>query len=375
MPSPELIAPERLEELLYGALPERERESRVQGLLRELRAPAPRAPEPLRTRVRALHEPSRGRLRFTRRRAAVALAAVVLGAAGVVGGASWLDGDPTKTESAPLRKVVPAVPFTPGVSQPLEDAARAGASLSGIPSARRARDVDMWIEVRVRDADSLSGAANEAMGIARELGGYVSSSNVGTEGSEGRAELALRVPVDQVEEAVVRLSQLGTITGQRVATQDLQREIDRASARIASRARAIRIAELTLESGTLDAEERLRLEIRLERLRSELDRLRATRTRLAREAATAELTFVLHTREAPAGAKTENRVAGAARDALDFLGRAGSVTLFLAIVMSPLLLIGALVWLALRARSRRIEAELLSRSGLRRSQPGPETSP
>ena len=74
MPSPDLIAPDRLEELLGGALPEAEREARLQGLVRELRAEAP-APASLRARVRALEEqPARRRRALPRRRTALALA-------------------------------------------------------------------------------------------------------------------------------------------------------------------------------------------------------------------------------------------------------------------------------------------------------------
>ena len=54
MPVSDPIAPDRLEELLGGAVPEGEREALVQGLVRELRAGAPTAPAPLRSRVNAL---------------------------------------------------------------------------------------------------------------------------------------------------------------------------------------------------------------------------------------------------------------------------------------------------------------------------------
>ena len=66
MPTPDPIAPERMEELMGGVVPEGEREALVQGLVRELRAEAPVAPAPLRERVRTLAEqparPPPGRL-------------------------------------------------------------------------------------------------------------------------------------------------------------------------------------------------------------------------------------------------------------------------------------------------------------------------
>ena len=79
MPSPDLIAPDRLEELLGGALPDAEGEARLQGLVRELRAGAPAAPAPLRARVRAFEEqPARRRWALPRRRTALALAFVLV---------------------------------------------------------------------------------------------------------------------------------------------------------------------------------------------------------------------------------------------------------------------------------------------------------
>lgn len=370
MRSSEPVAPERLEKLLGGAAPEGEREALVLGLVRELRSSAPAAPPALRDRVGAIGAPDpTSRRLFTRRRVALVLALValaVLGAALVHGGGTPFDSGSDESQSVPLRRTERAVP--PSVLRNLSGGSPGKASgtaaqpLDSIAGRRRAQDVDMFIEVRVRDADRLSDAANDAMRVTRELGGFVVSSSVGTHGREGQAELRLNVPVGQVREAAFRLSQLGTITGQRIATVDLQSDIDRLSRRIVALRSAIRIAELELQSGTLDPEERLQVEILLERRRALLGELRATNTRLRREAATAEITLRLHTRAAPAGAEDESGLAGAARDGLAFLAQAGSVALFLAIVLSPLLLLVTLAWLALRSRSRRIEERLLERT-------------
>jgi hypothetical protein len=200
------------------------------------------------------------------------------------------------------------------------------------------------------------------MAITRDLGGWVAGSDVDSRGREGEAELQLRVPVGRVEDAVVRLSELGTVTGQRMETVDLQAGIDRRDRRIEELDRFIRIGELRLESGTLDPEERLLLQIRLERQRAARADLLRANTRDRREAATSELTLLLHTREAPAGDEAdEGEAAGTARDALRLLGDIGVVALFLAIVLTPVLLLAVLVWLALRSRSRRLETRLLDR--------------
>jgi Domain of unknown function (DUF4349) len=392
MPSPDVIAPERLEKLLRGAPPEGEREARLQGLLRELRSNATPAPQTLCEHARALREPAPRRLpRVTRRRAALVLAPAVVAVAAAALGATTLLGDDSAPEQRafdhgsvvgergairsvppPLRAHLRRTFQATGAAEPTPGRAL-DATPSPAPSSGRARDIDMWIELRLPDADRLSDAANAAMEATRELGGFVASSTVGMQAEEGRAQLRLRVPIGRVEDAVFRLSQLGTITGQRVATDDLQTEIDSRSRRIAGLRSAIRIAELTLRSGSLDAEERLELEIKLERWRSLLAEARRTKARFLREAATAELTLVLHTRAAAAAAKDESRVEGAARDALDFLARTGSVALFLGIVLSPLLLLAVLLGLALRSRTRRIEERLLERP--RPAAPSPQPPP
>jgi Domain of unknown function (DUF4349) len=371
MSPPDLIAPDRLEELLRGALPEHAREARVQGMVRELRATSAPASEALRARVRSQRESARSpRIGLPRRPVLVLLALAVVGLA--LGAGWWREGRSQEASLHAERVVNPPYrsvlrPAAAGEVAPVPRATR--------DSSARAQDVDMWIELRLRDADQLSKAANDGMRITRELGGHVASSRVDTRGGEGRAELALRVPVGKVEDALFELSRLGTVTGQRVATRDLQAGIDRASRQIAALERALSVIELKLASGTLDARETLRLQIRRVRLGTELDRLRRGRAVLLREAGTAELTLALHTRVAPGGREQKSRLGGAAQDALHFLARAGSITVFLAIVLSPLVLLAVLAWLVRRARTRRIGAELLARTDLRRPQPGPEASP
>jgi Domain of unknown function (DUF4349) len=378
MHSPDAIAADRLEQLLAGAVPESEREARMQGLLREVRVAAPPASQRLRERVRALEEAPRRRPLVTWRRAALVAASAV---AGVVAAALVVRGDSQPGETAEREAAAPTTVAGPTVAEPrpvpapsqpaagdflgeaLDKAASQPAFRATGALAGRARDVKMGIEIRVADADRLSEAANEAMLATRELGGHVAASRISTQGAEGRAELELLVPVGRVEDAVFQLSELGTITGQQVAAEDLQVEIDSRSRRIDSLRRGIRMNELRLASGTLDADERLRIQLELERQRGLLHQLRREARALRREAATAELSLTLHTRAAAAEREEEEGgLGGAARDALDVLGAAGSVALFLAIVLSPLLALAVLVWLALRAHARRQEARLLERA-------------
>jgi hypothetical protein len=58
MPTSETLAPERVERLVAGGVPETAREALVAGLVRELRAAPAEPPEELRGRVAALREPA-----------------------------------------------------------------------------------------------------------------------------------------------------------------------------------------------------------------------------------------------------------------------------------------------------------------------------
>ena len=234
--------------------------------------------------------------------------------------------------------------------------------MAPVSGAGRAVDVDMLLELRVAGADELSAATNEAMRTAKKLGGYVRSSNVDTQGNEGRTALELSIPVGRLEDAVVQLSALGTITKQQVATQDLQGGVDRRSKRIATLGRAIAADKLRLASGTLTAYEELQVELRLMRERAELTRVRRERSAILREASMAEVTLALHTREAAAGAKDddEGKLVGALRDGVDYLVAGGAVAIVILIVASPLIVLGIVALLLLRTRRRRIDDRLLA---------------
>jgi hypothetical protein len=354
MSSPELVLSTRLEELLAGAFPETEQEARLQGLVRELRAGTPAAGARLRARVEGVAEAPR-EARFGRRvRLALVVTAVgaliaALTTGGLVSSGGGVD------EGASVGAAERLAPQSVGEAKSGEPAFdRAPVIPTG-----RAQDVDMWITLRVKDAGQISDSSQEAMAITRELGGVVVSSKISTTGTRGQAQLTLKIPTARVEDAAFRLSQLGTVTGQRILTADLQAPIDRTMQRIERLQSAIRIAKARLASGLLDAQETLQLRIRLEHLRTRLRDVTRTHAALAARAAMADLTLTLGTGSTPEPKKSEGGVAGAAGTAFDILKGAGAVAVFLAIVLSPILVLVVLAWLALRERGRRIEKRLL----------------
>jgi hypothetical protein len=372
MSSPELAAPTRLEALLGGAIPETQDEARLQGLARELRSASVAAPSSLRERVAGIGAAAQPRVRRpSRRLVAVLAAAILVLAAATFAALRFTTESRTASENlslapvpAPTERNVPLAiqralerkypPLTSGpAAQPL------GRTSLAPPLTDRAQDVDMWIDLRVSDADKVSSASQDAVRITRELGGVVTSSTVDTRGAQGRAQLTLRIPVRNLGDAVFRLTQLGTVTAQRTNTQDLQAPLDRVSRRIAELRSKIRIALARLASGQLTAAEELAARIHLENLRRNLDYAKRSRASIVGKTSMADLTFRLATGAPGAVDKNESGIAGAVDKAADFLRGAGAVAVFLALVLSPLLILAILGWLALRARNRRIEARLL----------------
>jgi Domain of unknown function (DUF4349) len=355
--SPDLVASERLDELLTGAFPDTHAEGRLQGLVRELRAASVGAPPSLRERVGALEAP-RTRVRFPRRRLAVVLVAALLAAGAALGARAYFSGSSENVVRGHMPALVEAqsqLDFGP------RRESTGGSEASGLPPALtdRAQNIDMWVDLRVKDADAVSSASQDVVRITRELGGVVTSSTVDTRGIQGRAQLTLRIPVGRIQDAVFRLTQLGTVTAQKVNTEDLQSPLDLLGRRIAHVRSQIRIELARLASGTLDPVEELQARVHLENLRRNLGEAKQHREAILRQTTMADLTLRLATPPAGTPDKSESGISGAAHKAADFLRGVGSVSVFLALVLSPLILLVVVAWLVLRARNRRVAARLL----------------
>ena len=359
MRSPDATDVERIEGLLRGMPPETERDAHLEGMIRELRTVSPRASHEVRERVRTLREPERRRSLGWRPALVlvpVALAfvgAIFLGGGGGDSGSQEAGGGAAATEL----KQQPWSAATP------EDAAGSREAILGAPAptlsdTARAQEWDVSLALAVRDNRSLSDASAEAIRTTRSLGGFVVSSNVTTQGSGGRADLVLRIPQRRVQDAIAQFSELGTITGQQVTVQDRQADLDRLAKRIDTL--RIQLAEVRAELARSDLTEvdRLRLELRRQRLQGELNQQTRQRTGIANEVALSEFSLTLETRRAAAAAG-DSRIDGAVGDAVEVLSVAAAVGLFLLIVLAPLAVIATLLFIARRSLRRREEERLL----------------
>ena len=344
-------------------------------LLREIRATKPEAPSALRERVRALsvqqpvREPFLDRLRFTWgwRRLVLAVPATVvvaLVAAGVIG----LSRDGNRATSAGSAAelqtfsaaTAPAEAAAPPAARSVAPVAKDAATGSTIaPAPGQLQRFEAELGLRVDDVDALSDATKQAQQIAHDHGGTVASLQYDAPSAGvGTAQITLRIPTAQVEDALAELSQLGTIVGQRYGIQDLQQQADSLQTQIEQTQRRIAQILTQLESATLSNENRVVLQSRLNAARLKLAGLRESLRSTRAEAATSTVNVTLTTEEIEAVPVGGSRLDGIK----DVLAWEAIAVLYTLVVAGPFLVLGVLVWLALRLRRRQVETRLLEQN-------------
>jgi negative regulator of sigma E activity len=339
----------------------------------ELRAARPRAPEALRERVLA-----RGALehkerfafalpsRFTLRRVALvavpACLAVAVGTAVIHG--AFNAGSSQQRKAVPTTaEHTPPVPRHAGAGErklaPSQSLAR---PTSLPPSKTRLQDYRASLTLRVDGLDDLSSSTQKAIRITRGLGGYVVSARYGAE-KEGLSSLVVRVPIDHVQQAVARFSQLGKITAQDIHIRDLQARVNELGRRID--ALRVRIAKIDdrLADPSLSSAERVRLELRRARLARTLHALTAQRAHTVRRAQFATVSLALTTHEAAIVKPHHQGPLGRALDdAGTILAKEAAWGLYALIVVGPLLVLAALAVLLVRTGRRYADRRLLESS-------------
>lgn len=321
-------------------------------LAAELRASRVTAPDEVRERVRliAAGEATPPR-RFTWRRAlVVALPVTAAIAAAIVftrpsaqpGGAhtpSVVHGDRARafgTQTTPLQaqlgapaqKLVPAVP-----APPYGRVVRYGASLS----------------LRVPTPNDVSSAVKRALAIASSLGGYPVSVRASTHPQSGSADLTLKIPRQHVQEAVQRLSALGTITGEQVDLQDLQAGLNATDREIARL--QLTLANLRAQAQT-DAVKR-----QIAALTTRIASLQRSSAGTRRSAHYATVSLHLATPRALPHHKPHHGPLYWLVVALKWLA-IGAV--YVLVLGAPVLLVAWVSWIVVRTIRRRREDELLS---------------
>jgi hypothetical protein len=346
-------------------------------LIRELQAARPAAPPSLRAHVReisaskAVGAPRLRRGFQLRRPVFIALPlaaalALAIGTAGVIGLAD--SGNNTGAVEA-LAQDQTARPESSGDVPgsrtfgvaPGARTDKGAPSTAIAPDDDRAQRVSATLTVKVADSDDVSRASQEALDVVQALGGHVVSASVAT-GESGSATLTVRVPVDKTQDAIVRLSSLGTIVSQQVSIDDLQQTIDDLLRRTRSlQAQIVRITA-RLDSEPLSAEERASLELRRKRLQAELRSFRrgVAATKAESRFATIQLTVV--TPDALGVVPTPSRLDRALDKAVEVLVWEGVIALALLLVTAPFAILALAAWLLRSAYRKREDERLLAAS-------------
>jgi uncharacterized protein DUF4349 len=333
-------------------------------LIHELRASRPSAPADLRARIRELaatqpvqprHAPWAS-WRFPARRGALVVVpaafALALASAGVLGLARSDSPQAVReatTESSTTAQLAPR-------AAPLQATTKAGAADAATPRAQR---VSATLTLEVQDSDAVSKAAQDALELTRSLGGYVVSSSV-TTGEQGNATLTVRVPVDQVQDAITRLSGMGRIVSQQVTIDDLQATLDQLERREATVRGQIARIRARLQSESLDPQTDAVLRARLQTLRSELVQLRTGIAATNAEARMSTIQLTIVTPSSSGAVVPSSRIHRTIEGALNVLAWEGIIALGILIVAAPFALVGLAVWLSRRLCRRHEEERLLA---------------
>jgi uncharacterized protein DUF4349 len=333
-------------------------EREFEELVQQLRAIPSAAPETVRERVRALGEPQPRRSIPWRRSLMVLAPACVLALFAAAAIHGIVNSSETQQRSAAFEREK----LNPEFGVPTAPALDSGVTGLPGPNPNRHQDYQAWMRVRVKDLDALTERTNEAMQIARSYGGYVASVQQSTStGQPGQADLVLRIPVARVDDALVRLSQLGTVLDRHLSITDLEQVLQQQQRRIAQL--KILIARLTETlKGDLPADVRVRVQLQLEAARADLVRATGARKGTLNQAALSRISLGLTTQRAvtPVDKDEAGRFERAVREAGSFLAGAGAVALFVLIVISPFVLLVAAAFWGARAYRRREERRLLA---------------
>jgi Domain of unknown function (DUF4349) len=313
-----------------------------------LRAHAPHAPESLRARVLA-NEPVR---RSAPRRvllvaaAAVCVAVGVAVAHGIVG-----SGSPAKRLSLEHDANTTATWTSAGAgagatSQPqraLLPATAHGTFAAGVAgSTSRLQHTDASLQLRVSSDDTLASATTRATRIASSLGGYAQSVHYASRGS---SVIDLRIPTQNVQRAIARLTALGTLVSQRVSITDLQQRLQTESAQVAQLRRRIAALQKALQDPSLPDAQRVLLQIRLAESKRALSQRLHARTGTVTAGTMAHVALQIGTKRSIAPVHHRGRIGRIVHSAVGFLALEAIVVLFALIVASPIALVLGLVWL------------------------------
>ena len=231
------------------------------------------------------------------------------------------------------------------------------------PSTSRLQDYRASLTIRVDGLDDLSPSTQKAMRTARALGGYVVAASFNAS-KDGYSDLVFRVPINRVQQAIARFSELGTIAAQDIQITDLQARYNRLVKQIDKLSVAIAKVDDKLADTSLSNEDRVRLKQQRARLVAQLEALTTAKGQTVRQARLATISLSLTTEQAAVPHKRHHKgtLGRALDDAGGILAKELSIALYALVIVGPLALLALLAYLGVRASRRYADRRLLETS-------------
>jgi hypothetical protein len=321
-------------------------------LTAELRGARIAAPPEVRERVRLIAAADTTPTgRFTWRRAlvvALPIAAAVAASIVLTRPGDHHAATPTVLRGEALQSQAAKSPGAPTTA----DSAHGAATKLAVPSAPgRVQNYGAYLALHLSTATAVSDGVKSALRIASSLGGYPASVHATSEAKVASADLVLKIPRSHVQEAITRLSALGTITSENVDIQDKQAGLnatDRQIARLQTQLKELRAQTPTAATAK-----------RIASLEAQIARLQRSEAATRRTAHYATVQLHLTSAKAVVPHKQGHGPLHGVVVALTWLG-IGAV--YALAIGTPVAVLMLLVWLGARVIRRRREDALLSRS-------------
>jgi hypothetical protein len=246
---------------------------------------------------------------------------------------------------APKRAALPATSST-------FDQAQVGAGVVG-GSAGRLQHTDASLELQVATDKDLSSVTTRATRVATSLGGYAQSVHYA---SRGTSILDLRIPAQNVQSAVARLSALGTLVSQKISITDLQQRLKTQSDEIAQLRRRIAALQTALKDPSLADAQRVLLQIRLAESKRALSQRLHARQGTVTAGTMAHVSLQIGTKMSIVVPHKRGRIGRMLHSAVGFLALEGMIVLFALIVASPIAFVAGLIWFWRRRSVERLLA-------------------
>ncbi len=272
---------------------------------------------------------------------------------GMPNSASASDAAPGAKDAASAALAAGATAATDTVAPPSSADFESRTSTPASGKRRVEQAVDLLVRVKSGKLDEAAGKVND---ITRGAGGFVADSrvSVGTRGA-GSATFTLQVASSKLDQAIDRLSDLGTVTSQNQSTVDITSSFDSANQRL-SDAKAVRKALLRSLAKADSAGEIASLRARIADNRGTIAGLESDLLKLNKRT---NLTTISLSLTAPSGDAPDSEddgqwsIGDAAGDALKILGAVSGVLLVGAAALLPFAILIAIGWVIYRVRRKR----------------------